>query len=59
MSREEIHQIYLKCKAFSERYDHLTDGAFFAIAAEQGITLEDWEIYAEECERRKNIEKKK
>jgi len=56
-SREEIHLIYLKCKTFSEMYDHLTDGAFFALAEEQGITLEDWKIYAEECERRKNLKK--
>ena len=32
--------------AFRDTYDDLPDGAFFALAEEQGITTDDWVWFA-------------
>lgn len=37
---------------FRIQHDDLPDGAFFAIAEEQGITIDDWAWFAIEHERR-------
>lgn len=42
-----------KIQTFCEIYDDLPDGAFFALAEEQGITIDDWSAYADECELKK------
>ena len=42
-------EIIAKCEAFSRDYDDLPDGAFFCLAEEYGITVDDWAIYAEHC----------
>lgn len=45
-------ELFDKMKDFSNENDGLPDGAFFALAEEQGIQIEDWEWYADECQRR-------
>ena len=39
-------------KLFNDTHDDLPDGAFFALAEEQGITVDDWAWFADECEKR-------
>ena len=38
---------------FSEEFDDMPDGAFFALAEERGITVDDWLRFNEECKRRR------
>lgn len=42
-----------KIKAFNDLYVDMPDGAFFALAEEQGIDVEDWSWFADECKKRK------
>ncbi len=38
---------------FRDTYDDLPDGAFFALAEEQGISVDDWAWFAKQEEQRK------
>lgn len=44
---------YQKCKKFAQRYFDLPDGAFFALAEEQGIDMDDWIEHAAQQEKLK------
>lgn len=37
---------------FRLEFDDLPDGAFYALAEEHGIEIDDWAWFADECERR-------
>ena len=40
-------------KDFNDTFVDMPDGAFFALAEERGIEVDDWAWFSEECERRK------
>lgn len=43
---------FAEIKAFNDANSDMPDGAFFAMAEEEGIDMDDWAWFAEECEKR-------
>lgn len=53
MSKNKADKWFYEIKAFNDINVDMPDGAFFALAEEQGIDVDDWAWFADECKRRK------
>lgn len=52
MRKQTRDERYERINEFRIENDDMPDGAFFALSAEQGISVDDWAWFADEHERR-------
>jgi len=47
MKKNQIPKWVRRCLDFQKQFDDLPDGAFFGVAQEKGIPIEDWAAFGE------------